>query len=68
MARGHETSTQKGGATGSAKLVAIHYHPEISTEERELVESQRFRDFLPTKNGCMVFNLVGHDNIQQKTM
>ena len=26
------------------------------------VEGQRFRDFLPTKNGCMVFGLVGGDN------
>ncbi|MBR3318546.1 MAG: hypothetical protein IKG21_12075 [Atopobiaceae bacterium] len=30
--------------------------------EVELIESQRFRDFLPTKNGCMVFGLVGGDN------
>lgn len=31
--------------------------------EAELIESQRFRDFLPTKNGCMVFDLVGRDNL-----
>lgn len=31
--------------------------------ETELIESQSFRDFLPTKNGCMVFDLVGCDNL-----
>ena len=31
--------------------------------EAELIESQRFRDFLPTKNGCTVFDLVGCDNL-----
>lgn len=29
----------------------------------ELIESQRFRDFLKTKNGIMVFNLRGSDNM-----
>ena len=32
--------------------------------ERELTEEQKFRDFLITKNGMMVFNLKGHDNIK----
>lgn len=31
--------------------------------EAELIESQQFRDFLPTKNGCMVYRLVGGDNL-----
>jgi len=50
-------------ARGDATLVAIHYESEMTDSERETIESQRFRDFLPTKNGCMVFDLVGHDNI-----
>jgi len=29
----------------------------------ELIESQKFRDFLKTKNGIMVFNLRGSDNM-----
>ena len=32
------------------------------TGEPELLEYQRFRDFLPSLNGCMVFNLIGNDN------
>ena len=28
----------------------------------DLLESQRFRDFLVTKNGVETFLLVGHDN------
>lgn len=48
--------------TKQARLVAIEYDDSEEASERELRESQRFRDFLPTKNGCMVFGLVGHDN------
>lgn len=33
--------------------------------EKELLEAQRFRDFLPTKNGCTVFTLKGHDNTDE---
>lgn len=29
----------------------------------ETIERQRFRDFLRTKNGCMVFALTGSDNL-----
>lgn len=31
--------------------------------EIELLEGQRFRDFLPTKNACMIYALVGGDNL-----
>ena len=31
--------------------------------EAEVLEAQRFADFLPTKNGCMVFELTGSDNL-----
>lgn len=31
--------------------------------EVELLESQVFADFLPTKTGCEVFELVGSDNL-----
>lgn len=30
--------------------------------EVEMLEMQRFRDFLPSKNAYMVFDLVGCDN------
>ena len=36
---------------------------EEHSGEAELIESQQFRDFLPSKNGCMVFSLVGGDNL-----
>ena len=59
-----EDAMRDADTTDSATLVAIHCESEMSDSERELIESQRFRDFLPTKNGCMVFDLVGHDNIE----
>lgn len=30
----------------------------------DMIEFQQFRDFLPTKNGVMVFRLVGHENTE----
>ena len=30
---------------------------------KELLEFQKFRDFLPTKNGIKTFELRGHDNL-----
>ena len=31
---------------------------------KELLESQRFRDFLPIKNCVKIFRLKGHDNLE----
>lgn len=45
-----------------ATLVAVVYDDGGERRVAETEETQRFRDFLPTKNGCMVFGLVGHDN------
>ena len=45
-----------------ATLVAVVYDDGGERRVAETEEPQRFRDFLPTKNGCMVFGLVGHDN------
>ena len=46
-----------------ATIVGIRYEYEPTDEKLDITEAQRFRDFLPTKNGCMVFGLTGHDNI-----
>lgn len=35
---------------------------------KELLESQKFRDFLPTKNGIKTFKLRGHDNLEGDMM
>jgi len=35
---------------------------------KELLEFQKFRDFLPTKNGVTIFNLKGHDNLEGDMM
>lgn len=58
------TAGDEAKTEGSAELVAVIYETKQVDTKRELIESQRFRDFLPTKNGCMVFGLVGHDNIK----
>ena len=35
---------------------------------KELLEFQKFRDFLPTKNGVKTFELKGHDNLGDDIM
>ena len=35
---------------------------------KELLEFQKFRDFLPTKNGIKTFELKGHDNLGSGNM
>lgn len=35
---------------------------------KELLEFQKFRDFLPTKNGIKTFELRGHDNLEGDNM
>lgn len=40
---------------GSGSRIIVNYD--------ELIEYQKFRDFLPTKNGVDIFRLIGKDNI-----
>ena len=40
---------------GSGSVIIVNYD--------ELIEYQKFRDFLPTKNGIDIFRLTGKDNI-----
>lgn len=36
---------------------------KLPTQEDELIESQLFKKFLVSLNGCRVYNLKGHDNL-----
>lgn len=65
--RGAKEIAQKGMELIYSKKVRNHKlanSARIHTGEVEQEQYRIFRDFLPTWNACMVYDLVGSDNIE----